>query len=227
MTRALFHAALTLTLAACIDTDLSLGHHDAPQVGDGDGDSAPQDMDAYVPPVIMTGGMDAITGGAPAMPEPDSGPPEPDANVAVPPASPCSESVAMTATLSCEVEEGSFGGQPGGSPPPMTTTTTLTFEPLQRMGRDGFAHASGMLSFEAWQATFTGRIDGDLDCTRGAFFGLIFEGEMAMPGAPIRPFFGQLEALSDPDSGALTGTWWHGPDPSTPVCIGTWTAAAP
>lgn len=228
MIRAALIAVLALALAACIDQKLSLGHHEAPEVGDGDGDGDTPNMDASFIPTSSggmggMGGVGGMTGGAPFVPPPDAGPAD-DAAMELPPPSPCEERIAMTATLSCQLQQGGFG-QPGDRPPPpMTTIATLTFEPVQRMGREGFARAGGMLDFEAWNARFTGRIDGELECARGTFMALIFEGQLSMNGMPSGPFYGELNGLWSPNTGAIAGSWWHGPDPFTPLCIGDWTA---
>jgi hypothetical protein len=185
MMRALFYATLALALTACIDNRLSLGSHEAPPSGDGDGDgdgdgvTPPPGMDAALMPP-MTGGFGGMTGGSPYVPAPDAAEPDPDADVEPPRPSPCSDRITMNATLSCQVDNGGFGGRPES----MTTTSTLTFEPDLRSGRQGQGRVSGLLSFEAFNATFNGRIDAGIDCELGTLRGRILDGQISMDGVP-------------------------------------------
>lgn len=222
-------AWLVLALGACIDTPLSLGHHRAPAMnGMDDGTNEPDAElsevdDAAVPPPPSggtggAGGTDEPDGAAPEPP-PDAGPPPPDATP--PRESPC-RGATFAMELRCARDD--FMGPPGGEPAPMTTSATLTIAFVPE--RPGRARASAPLAFSAWNASFTGRFEGELDCARGTLRALILDGQFTTPGAPPGPFFGQLDGALDAADEALSGTWWHGPDVQLgPRCSGTWTAA--
>lgn len=219
--------ALTALLAsACIDTQLSLGHHSAPSI---------QDQDAFVPDIqdaamtpTMTGGQGGGGGplgggsgggfaGGGGSGGADTGGTGGDPS---PPPSLCLGAL-LPMELECQVDD-AFMGPPGGAT--MATTTVLTL--IQQPDRPGTADATAVLDFDAFNASFMGRIEGLLDCERGVFRAVIVEGEVSMPGFPPGPFFGELDGMLDPSRNQLDGVWWHGPDiQSGPRCVGTWAAS--
>lgn len=217
-------ACLVLLASGCIDTPLSLGEHNAAAGPGEDAFVAEPPLDANVPD--MMGGQ----GGGPSL----------DANVpnvmggqggATPthmfdgghPPSLC-DGATLTAELQCQVQDGFIGPPLGGRPPPpMMTAAVLTVTP--QASRPGHADVTGALAFEAWSSSFTGRIEGELDCGRGTLSAFIVDGQFSSPGSPPGPFYGQLDGSLDPFGDGLTGMWWHGPNTQGgPRCVGPWTA---
>jgi len=224
-------AGLALIGSGCIDTRLSLGQHNAPAVLAPDASEPDDAKVAMHPPHMMggvggmssagTGGMAGTGGDAAAMPPTDASTPPLDADASAD--SPC-DGATFAAQLECQVDDNFFGQPVGGPSTQMTTTAVLTVVPDPNRPQTG--RATGTLAFAAWNASFMGRIEGQLDCERGTFRALIFDGMVEMPASPPGPFFGQVDGLLDPLTDAISGAWWHGPNTQgDPRCAGSWTAS--
>lgn len=215
MARIALLASGCFALGGCIDTPVSLGHHEvtAP-IGDGDGDTMDAAMGA-------SGGIGGVSGSSGMGGSGGTGGGGAGGGLPVP-ASPC-DSGTLYATLECQIDD-PFTGQPGQPPAEMMRTrTTLA---LTRTSL-GLADVTGVLEFEAWNLSFDGRVEGVLDCMQGELHAAIVDGVATMQnsGDTFR-FVGALDSMMiDPFDGTISGPWWHGPDmPGRAICVGPWLA---